>query len=182
MGPASSKLKRRQAAAVAELGAERVAGEHRALAGQLRAGQREGERDPPREAPRDAIGQPRHAGLLVHHHRDPQGAGRQRGGQRHEAAGGQQQRGPEPAQEPPRSGEPGGSAHREVGHVLPVPVAAQLAHRDGVEGHARLRHPARLDAALAADPLHVDAALAQARGHGQAGTRVAAGAAARDDD
>ena len=131
----------------------------------------------------DPVGEPQHGGLLVDDHGDPEGASGERGRQRHEAAGGEEQRGPEPAQHLPRARDARGNAHAEVREVLPVPVAAELAGGDGVKRPSRLGNPLRLDPRAAADPVHVGfAALAERRRDGEAGARVSAGAASRDDD
>src|SRR5262249_25898110 len=78
--------------------------------------------------------------------------------------------------------EPRGDAEPEVGDVLPVPVAPELARGDRVVGDAGLRHAPGLDAVAAPDPFDGDAGPAhEGGGDGEARAGVPARAAARDD-
>ena len=102
--------------------------------------------------------------------------------QRDEAAGGEHDARTEPAQQRMRAQHAGRHVDGEIGDVAPRPVAAQLAGGDRVVGDAcsaarRASTPSRL-------PIHAwrTPALAQESGDGEAGARVAAGAAARDHD
>src|SRR5439155_9656270 len=88
---------------------------------------------------------------------------------------------PESSEEAPRDEDPGRDVEREVRHVLPRPVATQLAGRDRVIRDRLRGRPARFDAITTADPCARDVALSQDGGDGEAWTRVAAGAAARHD-
>jgi hypothetical protein len=170
------------ARAAGQLRPERVAGEHGALGRDVAAAEREGQRHASGKARGHAVGEAGHGRLLVHDHGDAEHARGQRGRKGDEAPGGEEQAGLESPQEAPGLGKAGGNPQAQVGHVLPVPVAAELAGGDGVKGQARFGGAARLQAAAAADPVHLHSALHQGRGHREARARMPPRAAARDDD
>ena len=168
--------------AAGQLRPQRVAGDHRALGGDIAAGERKGERHAAGEAGGHAVGEPGHGRLLVDDHGDAEHARGQRRREGDEAPGGEEEAGLEPSQEAPGLGEARGDAQAQIGHVLPVPVAAELARRDGVKGQPGLGSAPGLHAATAADPVHLHPAPHQRRRHREARARVPTRAAARDDD
>ena len=122
----------RVARAQAQLGAERVAGEDDLVARKPADRRLPAHGDAPRQARRQAVGEAGHAGLLVDDHGDARARRGRHHRKGHEPTGAQHHTRAEPAEEPAGLDEPGGDVDGEIAHVLPVPVAPQLARRDGV--------------------------------------------------
>ena len=165
-----------------QFGSQRIAGEDHPVRRELVSAHREAESDPPGEARDDPVGEAGDGRLFVDDDGDGERAGGESRGQGHEAARGEEERWPEPAEQPPRLGGARRRSQGEVGHVLPVPVAAELPRVDGVERKPGLGDAPGLDALAATDPMDVGAALLKLRRDGQPRAGVPARTASRDDD